>query len=261
MSHSRPSSSFGPVSVVATTKTFLDRLSTHVFGIGPVDVDGTMYPRDAFTSFHNDLLYFPLGTTRLWISPLCYAALEGSDMVIHSLVFASKNNQQQLQDELDRALFFANYQGHLRTINMLLHYGANPGRDLLSNGLHGAASRGLKHEICHYVSVLKVPVDVPDESFATPVMYAMKLNSPYDWDTIECLFSLGAVPTVECGEPCWTYAEYALAMGKKDLARRLEAAAVAYEAALYEAAAAELDSPTVRNSSRASSCTVMEDLS
>jgi hypothetical protein len=170
-------------------------------------------------------------------------------MVIPSLFFASKNNQQQLQNELDRALFFANYQGHLRPINMLLHYEANPRRDLLSNGLHGAASRGLKQEICYYIRVLNVPVDVLDGSFATPVMYAMKLNSTYNWETIECLFSLGAVPTVEWGEPCWTYAEYALAMGKKDLAWRLEAAAAVF------------DSSTVRNSSRASSCTVMEDLS
>jgi hypothetical protein len=109
---------------------------------------------------------------------------------------------------------------------LLLDLGANPGRELLSNGLHGAASRGLKKEIYHYIKEFGVGVDVQDQNFATPVMYAMQLNEPCDWDTIELLFRLGADPhtEVEVGGRSWTYAQCARAMGKEDLAKRLEEA-------------------------------------
>jgi ankyrin repeat protein len=243
MPHSRPSSSFGPESVVDSAQNFLDRLSTHVSRTGPVNIHGTVYPLSTFQlDPNNNLFYFPLGETQLMISPLSYSAFQGLNGVICSLLGISKRDER-LQGDLDVALFLALYSGHRETADLLLTFGANPGRESSPNGLHGAASRGLKAEICYYVNELNVDVDVNDGSSATPVMYAIQLNQLHDWDTIECLFGLGADPRAEFGDGGWTYAQHARAMGKEDLAQRLEDFA-------------ECDSPTVLASSRESSCTI-----
>ncbi|RKK37290.1 hypothetical protein BFJ66_g13058 [Fusarium oxysporum f. sp. cepae] len=219
------------------------------------------------------------------MSPLWCAALQGSDIVIRLL--ATISEKLGLQDELGRALFFAIRHGHQQTVDALLGLGANPGREMISNGLHGAASRGWKDEMCYYVKEYNVSVDIPDESFMTPVMYVIAgVPPPYDSDAIDCLFELGADTTAAIGDYGWTYTEYALAMGKKDLSRRLTTvaeaeldrqrhAAAATKAKLdrrrrraaakrdltlpFEAAAAYPGSPTILNSSRESSCTVGRD--
>ncbi|KAH7163693.1 hypothetical protein DER46DRAFT_660827 [Fusarium sp. MPI-SDFR-AT-0072] len=180
-------------------------------------------------------------------------------MVIRLL--AAISEKPELQDELDRALFFAIRHGHRPTVDALLGLGANPGREMISNGLHSAASRGWKDEMCYYVKEYNVPVDVPDESFMTPVMYVIAVvPPPYDSDAINCLFELGADATAEVGDYGWTHAEYALAIGKKDLSRRLAAVAKRDLALRLEAAAAAYPgSPTILNSSRESSCTVGRD--
>jgi hypothetical protein len=64
---------------------------------------------------------------------------------------------------------------------------------------------------------LNVPVDVIDGSFAPPGIDAMRLESPHDWETIACLFRLGANPTLECGDA--SYAENALAKQLKAVAQ------------------------------------------
>jgi hypothetical protein len=224
-------SDFKPEPLVIAINYFLNGLESSVSMTGPTDIDGTVFPLDAFSSTHvYGLCYSPQDATRLMIPPICYAALHGLNAVIYSLFGLSKQNGQlqddQLQENLDFALFLALFSGHRKTADLLLDLGANPGRELSSNGLHGAASRGLKEEIYLYIREFEVWVDAVDQNFATPVMYAMQLNEPHDWDTIEYLFRLGADPhtEVEVGEGRWTYAQYARAMGKEDLAKRLEGA-------------------------------------
>ncbi|RKK79960.1 hypothetical protein BFJ71_g16063 [Fusarium oxysporum] len=103
--------------------------------------------------------------------------------------------------------------------------------------------------MCYYVKEYNVPVDVPDESFMTSVMYVIAgVPPPYDSDAIDCLFELGADATAEIGDYGWTYAEYALAMGKKDLSRRLATVAEA-----------ELDRQRNIHLIRSSSCTTVDD--
>lgn len=152
------------------------------------------------------------------------------------------------QRDLDFALFLANRSGHLETADLLLSYGAKPGQESFSNGLHGAAWRGLKSQIYHYINNLKAKPNVTDGSSATPVIYALlsKQDEQDAWDTIECLFGLGAEPKATFGSEDWTYAEIARKMGKGDLAKRLEDFA-------------KPGSPTISNSSRESSCTVGRD--
>ncbi|EXL64173.1 hypothetical protein FOPG_19557 [Fusarium oxysporum f. sp. conglutinans race 2 54008] len=55
---------------------------------------------------------------------------------------------------------------------------------------------------------------------ATPVMYAMMLEAPRDWETIYYLLGLGADPTIVIDG--WTYAQWAREMGKDYLALRLD---------------------------------------
>ncbi|WJG34854.1 uncharacterized protein FOBCDRAFT_127330, partial [Fusarium oxysporum Fo47] len=180
-----------------------------------------LYPLGAFTSVNDDLVYSPLYETRTMLSPLCYAALQGLDEAIRFLFLFRKEDEQR---DLDFALFLANRSGHLKTADLLLSYGANPGQESFSNGLHGAAWRGLKSVIYHYINNLHANPDINDASFTTPVTYAMlnKQDEQDAWDTIECLFGLGANPLARFGNRGWTCADLAWEMGKKDLAQRLE---------------------------------------
>jgi hypothetical protein len=71
------------------------------------------------------------------------------------------------------------------------------------------------------VAEFGVDPDVEDKYGATPVMYAMQLEKPHDWNTIKLLFELGAKTDAIVGDACWVYAELARAMGKEDLGGRL----------------------------------------
>lgn len=245
-------SHFKPEHIVSAAHCLINGLETFASMIGPVNVDRGVYPLDNFsTTPGHSLYYFPRDGTRLMMPPLPCAALQGLNTVIYSLFGLLKQKDQlqgnELQNNLDDALFLALFSGYRKTADLLLDLGANPGRELSSNGLHGAASRGLKKEIHRYIKEFGAKVDVADKDFATPVMYAMQLDEPRDWDTIEYLFKLGAEPLgeVKIGEGSWTYAQYAWAMGKEDLAKRLEGAADA--------------SPTCYALSRESSHTIDQD--
>jgi hypothetical protein len=103
--------------------------------------------------------------------------------------------------------------------------------------MHAAARRGLKHEISKFVKDYKAGPDVQDEFSATPILYAMQLDAPDDWYTIEFLFWLGVDPWITFGDWDWTYAQVAV-MEKEDLAQNLDD---------------WVGSPTESNSSRESS--------
>jgi hypothetical protein len=203
----------GFLPLVAFIQEFLGGISPYVSLARPVNINGALDPFTAFyKTSNNELSYFPPSGTRLNISPLCCAALQGLDTVVHVLLRLSDQNGP-FQDDLDFALFLALSFRHRKTADLLLTHDANPGRDELSNGLHGAAYGGLKDEISLYVIEYGVDVDVEDENGATAVMYAMGLEHPRDWEVVKHLFSLGADPHVRVGEGIWTYAQYARAMG------------------------------------------------
>ncbi|TWU70447.1 hypothetical protein ED733_000363 [Metarhizium rileyi] len=240
MSHSHDYSSFRPESAVDETKTFFNHLSTRSYEpeYKSEIVDGTIFPLEDFTqNFYHQPHYWPVGETGLSLSPLCNAAYRGlNDDLVGMFPYPEKDDNFQL--DLDFALFLALLRGHVTTADFLIRHGANPGRDMSSNGLHGAARRGLQEQMRQIVSHLKVPVDVEDASGATAVMYAMQRSSPSDWKTIKFLFDeLGAKPEITIGENEWTYEEYARAMGKDSLADQLEEAA---NSAVLEKKKAEL---------------------
>ncbi|KAK2669728.1 Ankyrin repeat-containing domain superfamily [Fusarium oxysporum f. sp. vasinfectum] len=253
MSHSRQSSSFGAESFVDLIQNILKHLSDSISKTEATTFDGNVYPLDAFSRDHrHDLAYFPPGETQLEVSLLSWAAYKGLNEVIYALIGISEQNEQ-LQDHLDDALFLAHFANHKETADLLMDFGANPGRRFRSNGLHGAVRRRQIPQIKLYIRDFGVPADVEDWDFATPVMYAMQLEHPYDLETISHLFSLGADPQVEFGDEGWNYAQYALAMGKKDLAEWLEVKWAEAEAK------AKLTARTTPTSSRESSCTIGRD--
>ncbi|KAG7403352.1 putative ankyrin repeat protein [Fusarium oxysporum f. sp. rapae] len=126
----------------------------------------------------------------------------------------------------ENTLFLADFFGQEDASDLLLEYKPDPGRKHSSNGLHGAAGRGLEEEILEYIWFSGADPDVLDEFGATPIMYAMQLSASHDWKTIELLIEEGADP---CYRICidgvsWPYPDIAKAMGKPDLAKLLEEA-------------------------------------
>lgn len=104
----------------------------------PVAFDGTVYPFDAFSLDHrHDLFSFPPSETQLEVSQLSEAAYKGRNDVIYAVIGISRQNPH-LQDHLDHALFLAHFANHKETADLLLNFGANPGREFRYNGLHGA---------------------------------------------------------------------------------------------------------------------------
>ncbi|KAF9765781.1 hypothetical protein IL306_001875 [Fusarium sp. DS 682] len=148
-------------------------------------------------------------STKLEISPLACAVIEGESTVISELLAGLKQSMQstQFQDEIDNAL-------------------PDPGRKHSSNGLHGAAGRGFEEEILEYIWFSGADPDILDGIGATPIMYAMQLPAPHDWKIIELLIEEAADPCyrVCIGGIAWPYPDIAKAMGKLDLAKLLEEA-------------------------------------
>jgi hypothetical protein len=70
--------------------------------------------------------------------------------------------------------------------------------------------------------------DVLDGFGGTPIMYAMQLPAPHDWEIMELLIEGGADPCygICIGGVSWLYPDIAKAMGKLDLAKLLEEAIV-----------------------------------
>ncbi|EXK27004.1 hypothetical protein FOMG_16442 [Fusarium oxysporum f. sp. melonis 26406] len=191
---------------------------THVSHDREVFIDGTVFPSDAFT-FSPQLSYTPPDGTYINVPPLCHAVVTGPKEDVQAILTDSERTEQ-FQRDLDYALFFANHLQDAVKADLLLSAGANPGRPSLSNGLHGAASQGLLEQIDYYVSCCNVSVDVRDETLLTPIIYAIGLDSPHDWDTIKYLFRLGASPaTKNLG---YTYAQIARERDKEELAQKLE---------------------------------------
>ncbi|KAF4333067.1 hypothetical protein FBEOM_13123 [Fusarium beomiforme] len=229
--------------IVNTTQTFPGPSSTYNSQV--VDFDDPIFPFSALQSDNDGLVHCPR-VFKMMLSPLCLAALQGSDDVIkHLLLFEIVDKQM----DLDMALFLANRQEKVQTAHLLLGYGANPGQKSFSNGLHGAAWRGLKSQISEYIKKHDTNPDVPDGSSATPVIYAIfgDQEETAAWSTIELLFRLGASPYRTFGDQSWCYADIARKLEKWYLAEMLAQSAP--------------QSPTEVNSSRGSSCTIGEDSS
>ncbi|KAF4448257.1 hypothetical protein F53441_8290 [Fusarium austroafricanum] len=240
--------------VVKRTQAFLNILSTSISKIESITIPADVYPLDTFIEdSEGDIFYFPAGETQLEVSPLCWAAHQGLDAVIHAVVGISRQTGLPWhQEDLNRAMFLALYFGHRNTADLLKEFGAQPGRGLLFTAIHAAARQGLKDEIFGFIRFDYACPDVRDASGATPVMYAMQLDHPRDWETIDFLFRWGADPRTKVNNK--TYAQYARKMPKWDLARQLEIAAEVAAAEETGAAAAEAE-PTLFASSDPSSCT------
>ncbi|KAF4496653.1 hypothetical protein FAGAP_7195 [Fusarium agapanthi] len=158
------------------------------------------------------------------VSLLCYAAFQKQYDIIQSLTQVCDMGDWRFRKELDKALFFALCAEDRRMAHILLKdYEADPGRKHSSCGLHGAARRGFHDEIQLYIQKHEACPDTKDETSLTPVMYAMMLEAPRDWETIWFLFELGAKANILIGG--WTYAQWAIQMEKYDLVPRPEEAA------------------------------------
>lgn len=198
-----------------------------------------MDPLGAFFCRHDNPEY----SREAMLSPLCLAAAQGKHEIVRFLHQFVKSDEQR---DLDDALFLANRQGYPETAALLLGYAADPTREFSQNGIHGAAWRGLNEHIKQYVNNYQANPDVTDESSATPVIYAIFgiQDESGAWETIECLFELGASPLARFGSKRLSYAEIALEEGKEYLAQKLEELCL---------------SPTILNSSRESTCAPGED--
>lgn len=173
------------------------------------------------------------------LSPLCLAASRGLTEVVR---FLERRDSTDKQRDLDLALFLANRSGHLETAASQFEKQANPPRESSANGLHGAAWRGLNEKIRAYIKDRYADPDVFDGSSATPVIYAIlgTQDEQGAWETIKCLFDLGASPWNKFGSQKLSYSWIARQEKKSFLARKLEE----WETRL---------SPTILNSSRESS--------
>ncbi|PNP85316.1 hypothetical protein FNYG_01345 [Fusarium nygamai] len=254
MPHSRQSSSPGVESLLSLAQRGLKYLSAHVDKTETIIINGTVFPLDAFSlNDRNDLAYLPPGETQRQVSLLSLAAYKGLDEVIHALA-GILNHSDHRQDHLDDALFWAHFANHEETADLLLDFGANPGQESRSNGLHGAVRRQHMSQVRLYIQEFGVPVDVEDGHGATPVMYAMQLEHPHDVETISSLFDLGADPRHEFGDEGWSYAQYASAIWEKEyLVKWLEVKRREAEAK------AKRTTRTTPTSIRKSSCTIGRD--
>ncbi|EXK83414.1 hypothetical protein FOQG_12276 [Fusarium oxysporum f. sp. raphani 54005] len=198
-----------------------------------------MDPLGAFLSRDDDPKY----SRRIFLSPLLLSAATGKTEAVR---FLQQYFENPTKKESDEALFLANRQGHTTTAALLLDLNANPGKEFSQNGMHGAAWRGLNEQIKEYVNKYKAQADVRDGSSATPVIYAILgvQDERGAWETIKCLFELGASPLLRFGIDELSYAEIAQEEGKAYLAQKLEGLC---------------RSPTVPNSSRESTCTLIGD--
>ncbi|EXA41679.1 hypothetical protein FOVG_10146 [Fusarium oxysporum f. sp. pisi HDV247] len=217
--------------VVDITKDFLRCYKNHTLTKQSITVPEPVYPTKSFSiSLDGKLVYSPSSSTKLEISPLACAVIEGESTVISELLAGLKQSIQstQFQDEIDNALFLADFFGQEEASDLLLEYRPDPGRKHSSNGLHGAAGRGLDEEILEYIWFSGADPDVLDGFGATPIMYAMQLPAPHDWEIIELLIEEGADPCycICIGDVSWPYPDIANAMGKPDLTKLLEEAIV-----------------------------------
>ncbi|KAF5967356.1 hypothetical protein FBULB1_11259 [Fusarium bulbicola] len=221
------SSDSGAKAVVGVTKDFLRCYRNHALTKWSVDFPGPVYPSKSFsTSLDGKLRYTPPSSTKLEISTLACVIVEGKSRLISELLVNLKQymTSTQFQDEIDSALFLADFFGQEEASDLLLNYKPNPGRKDSSNGLHGAAGRGLEEETLEYLFD-GANSDVLDEYGATPIMYAMQ-SASHDWKTIELLIEEGADPRyrIYIDGVSWSYPDIAKAMSKPDLAKLLEEA-------------------------------------
>jgi hypothetical protein len=131
---------------------------------------------------------------------------------------------RQFYDEIDNALFLADCFGQEDARDLLLEYKPDIGREHSSNGLYGAAGRGLDEEILKYILFFGADPDVLDEFGAISITYAMQLPASHDWKTIKLFIEEGAdlCYRICIGGVSWPYFDIAKAIGKPDLAKLLE---------------------------------------
>ncbi|KAH7247571.1 uncharacterized protein BKA55DRAFT_691672 [Fusarium redolens] len=233
------SSNFDVQSTLDGVGSQLCSLSHWVTKKGLVTLPGNVHAFDAFQVADGKLRYTPLTSTKLELSLLAYAASQGKYEEVMVLLLASEANKQPgeayddtfyaaLDEALDEALFLALFYGHRKVAKLLLRRGAKPGAQISHSGIHGAASRGLRKEIRNYIIRHRVDPDVFDGSGGTPVICAMHLDNPHDWNTIKLLFPLGANTQARVGVATialfWSYPDFARAMGKEKLAKQMEKA-------------------------------------
>ncbi|KLO99136.1 uncharacterized protein FFB20_12751 [Fusarium fujikuroi] len=186
-----------------------------------------VYPRNTIPSDAFNFKGFIRSSDKIMmtenVSQLCYAAVQNDRDTVESLIQLSDMGDWRFRKELDKSLFFALCAGHRRMAQILLEYEADPGHNHSSCGLHGAARQGYHDEIKLYIQRHGVCPNVKDETSVTPIIYAMMLEAPRDWETIRFLFELRADPKILVSG--WTYAQWAIEMGKPYLAQRLDEAA------------------------------------
>ncbi|RGP81657.1 hypothetical protein FLONG3_213 [Fusarium longipes] len=242
MADAASSNNFDVQSALDGVGSLLRSLTNQAIKKGVVELPGTVHVFDAFQFVGNELRYNPPSSTTLELSLLAYAASQGNCAEVEILLLASKAKKQPGKDydgmfcsvldkALDEALFLAHFYGHKDVAEQLLRYGAKPGVETSVHcGIHGAAGRGQRDEIIKYITTCRVEPDVDDRSGGTPVIYAMSLDSPHDWNTIKLLFQLEANTQAKLGagrlEKFWSYPDFARAMGKEDLAKKIEQAIV-----------------------------------
>ncbi|KAF4331710.1 hypothetical protein FBEOM_14526 [Fusarium beomiforme] len=119
--------------VVGITKDFLRCYKNHALTKWSITVPGPVYPSKSFSiSLNGELLYSPPCSTKLDISPLACAVIEGESAMISELLVGFKQSMpsNQFQDEFGATPIMYAMQlpapHDWKIINLLIEEGADP---------------------------------------------------------------------------------------------------------------------------------------
>ncbi|KAF4497719.1 Ankyrin repeat and SOCS box 3 [Fusarium agapanthi] len=162
---------------------------------------------------HN-LTYTPLPHT-ITLDFFTFAAFQGGTDILEAFLALPDPSKTC---NLSSALCLSLLNGHIDTAKFLLSKGADPRGISCLNGLHAAARAGCPELALDFLIKWKIPADCTDADGATPAIYALYLPKKEAIGIIDILIRRGASPKMTFGDKTKTYAYYASALEKYNLA-------------------------------------------
>ncbi|KAJ0145459.1 hypothetical protein HZ326_11808 [Fusarium oxysporum f. sp. albedinis] len=161
-----------------------------------------------------NLIYTPV-THTITLDFFTFAAFQGrTDILEAFLALPGPSKTCDLSNPLCLSLL----NGHIDTAKFLLSKGADPRGISCTNGLHAAARAGCPELVLDFLVNWKIPADCTDADGATPAIYALYLPEQDAIGIIDILIRHGASPKMTFADKTKTYAYYASAMKKYNLA-------------------------------------------
>ncbi|KAF5966014.1 ankyrin repeat SOCS box 3 [Fusarium coicis] len=178
----------------------------------------SLYPlKDFQVDQQHNLTYTPLPHT-ITLDFFTFAAFQGGTDILEALLALPDPSKTW---NLSSALCLSLLNGHIDTAKFLLSKGADPrGISCLNglNGLHAAARAGCPELVFDFLVKWKIPADCTDADGATPAIYALYLPEKEAIGIIDILIRRGSSPKMTFTNKTKTYAYYASALEKYNLA-------------------------------------------